>query len=423
MTSHQAAALLFDLALILTLSHALGVLAARLGQPVVIGEIVAGILIGPTLLGGSISKNLFPLATRPFLSTIANIGVALFMFTAGLELDRTLIRGCGRFVGIISAGSVLFPFSLGITLALFLADHNPTPNRLAFILFVGVAMSVTAFPVLVRILTEKDLHRTTLGMLAVACASVSDVLVWSLLAVVVAMIGLAGGAGFLVLGVVPYFLLMLTVVRRNIARLLRPSVDSEVRTRPRRLVITLVGLLLSGGITESLGLHFIFGAFLFGVIMPRDDTGALQREMAADLGKLMDTLMLPAFFVVAGLQVDLSHVGSEGLLTLILILLTSITGKVFGTFASARICRLQARHSVALSVLMNTRGLTELAVLSVGLQLGILTTQLYSLMVVMAVVTTAITGPLLLLIYPRRSPMRDHFSGNRETLFAARRKA
>lgn len=410
MTSHQVVILLFDLAIILALAHAFGGLAVRLGQPAVIGEMIAGILVGPSLFHGAISRTLFPVGMRLSLEAMANIGIALFMFAVGLELDRTLIRGYGRVTSIVSTGSMLVPCGLGVTLALFLTDRHAVPERLGFVLFMGVAMSITAFPVLARILTDRAMLRTTLGGLALACAAAGDVLAWSLLAAVVAVIGTGGRNHLLILGVVPYVLVMLTVVRPLLARLFAAQSSSGtagVRERSWRPAVVLVGLLASAGMTEWLGLHFIFGAFLFGVVMPRHSAGRVLEETGVGAGRLVNVLILPVFFVVAGMKVDLSGVRPADLVDLVLILLVATLGKFLGTFFGARLCGVRPRHSAALAVLMNTRGLTELVVLSVGLQLGVLPPRLYSIMVVMAIITTAMAGPLLAAVYPRRLVEND----------------
>lgn len=405
MSSHQAAVLLFDLALIMVLAHLFGSVASRLGQPTVIGEMLAGVLIGPSLLGTTILRTLFPPDVRPFLNVIADIGVALFMFAIGLEVDQKLIRGYGRVVGVVSIGSVLVPFGVGAASGAYLLSRSPVHERLGFVLFMGIAMSVTAFPVLARILTDRSLLHTSLGGLAVACAAAGDVLAWSSLAVVVAVVGSGGRSGLLLLGVVPYVLLMLTVVRPWLAWLLadRPGTEVSARTRHGEAAIVLIGVLASAGMTEWLGLHFIFGAFLFGIVIPRDRVDRTQRDIATGPGRPVNVLMLPVFFVVSGMNVDLSHFGSSGTAELALVLLAAIASKTLGTFAAARLCRLRPRHSIALGILMNTRGLTELVILSVGLQLGVLPPRVYSIMVMMAVVTTTMAGPLLTFICPRRS--------------------
>ncbi|MFG2168871.1 cation:proton antiporter [Micromonospora chersina] len=389
MTTFQATFLLLDLALILLLSQVCGGIARRLGQPSVIGEVIGGILAGPTLLG-TVSTTLFPMEVRPFLTALANVGVAVFMFLVGLELNQSTMREQGRIAVSVALSSIILPLSLGICLALFLVQRHAPEHRLGFLLFVGAAMSVTAFPVLARILTDRGLHRTTLGGLALACAAIDDVLAWSLLAVVVTIAGSGGAGQWLLLTIVPYLALMLGVVRP----LLRRYLARVTTITPGLLAKVFVGALLSGAATEWMGLHFLFGTFLFGVLIPREGTRRLRHGIVDSTERLNGALLLPVFFVVAGFKVDLST-DADGLIELALILLVAITGKFGGAFLAARLNRLPKRQSAMLAILMNTRGLTEIIILMVGLQLGLLDTGLYSMLVVMAVVTTAMAGPLL----------------------------
>ncbi|MGW1214558.1 cation:proton antiporter [Streptomyces sp. NPDC002499] len=404
MTSSQATALLTGLAVVIISAGLLGQLARRFGQPPVIGEILAGILLGPTLFGGALTDALLPADIRPFLTALADVGVAVFMFLVGLEFDRTLVRGTGRIAASVSLASLLLPCGLGMALGAYLLDSHPTDNHTGFVLFMGVAMSITAFPVLARILTDRDLHRTPLGALALCCAAVADVLAWSLLAVVVAVVA-PGGHPERALLFLPYLLLMLHPVRRLLGRLLtRPAATAP----PAAVLLATVfaGLLLSGAATEWMGLHFIFGAFLFGAVVPRAGSERLRADLRERVGLVNNVLLLPVFFLVAGLQVDLSGLGWSDLGQLALILLVATGGKLVGAYAGAFAVGLDRRISSALAVLMNTRGLTELIILSVGRQLGILDERLYSLMVVMALLTTAMTGPLLEAVYPRRLALR-----------------
>ncbi|MFI2760786.1 cation:proton antiporter [Streptomyces echinatus] len=393
MTTEQTTSLLVGLAAMVLLARLLGALARRLGQPAVIGEVLAGIALGPTLFHGALSDTLLPADTRPLLSALAAIGVAVFMFIVGLEWDAALIRGSGAIAPTVSLSSILLPFGLGAVLGLYLMDDYGTDDRTAFLLFMGIAMSITAFPVLARILTDRNMARTPLGVVALACASIDDVLAWSLLAAVVAISGSAGPDQWRILLAVPFLLAMLFLVRPALRRLVdrRPS----LRLTPTVFAGIVAGLLLSAAATEWLGLHYIFGAFLFGVVLPRSGTDRLRRDVHERLGHMSSTLLLPVFFLVAGLKVDLSGLDANGLGDLGLILLVAVGGKFVGAFAAARLNRMPVRQSAALATLMNTRGLTELIVLNVGLQLGYLDQELYSLMVVMAVVTTAMAGPLL----------------------------
>ncbi|MGW5867055.1 cation:proton antiporter [Streptomyces sp. NPDC055239] len=393
MTTQQTTSLLVGLAIMVVLARLLGALARRLGQPAVLGEVIAGIALGPTLFHGAISDALLPDSIRPLLGALAAVGVAIFMFIVGLDWDAGLIRESGGIAPWVSVGSIVLPFGLGALLGLHLVHDHGTGDRTAFMLFMGIAMSITAFPVLARILTDRGMARTSLGAVALACASIDDVLAWSLLAGVVALSGAAGTDQWRILLTIPYLLGMLFLLRPALRRMAdgRPS----LRLTPTVFGCVVAGLLLSAAATEWMGLHYIFGAFLFGVVLPRTGTEGLRREVHDRLGQMTGILLLPLFFLVTGLQVDLSGLDASMLGDLALILLVAVGGKFAGAFAAARLNRMPVRQSAALATLMNTRGLTELIVLNVGLQLGFLRQELYSLMVVMAVVTTAMTGPLL----------------------------
>jgi Kef-type K+ transport system membrane component KefB len=413
-TAHAVGQLLLALAAIMVLARALGALARRLGQPPVVGEIVAGILLGPSLFGTVVSDSLLPVDIRPALAGLANIGLVLFMFVVGYELDQTLVRGRQRTATAVSVGSVLAPLALGVGLALWLAPRHGVTDVLPFALFMGAAMAVTAFPVLARIVADRGMLRTEVGGLALASAAVDDVLAWSLLAAVVAL-GASGGAlPWELLGAVPYVVVMFWGVRPLLRRLAAAR-DRAGRLTPTILGAILAGLLLSSWLTELIGLHAIFGAFLFGTVMPRG-AEELRQEILERIEQVSVLLLLPVFFVTAGLRVDLSTVGGAGLVELALILLVAVAGKFLGAYAGARLCRVPRRHAGALATLMNTRGLTEIVILTVGLQLGILDGRLFSMMVVMALVTTAMAGPLLSLIYPRRLVDRDIAAAQRAAL-------
>jgi Kef-type K+ transport system membrane component KefB len=406
MSLYAVAMLLLGLAVIIGLARLLGMLARRLGQPAVIGEIVGGILLGPTLFNGAITRAIFPAETRPALALLANVGVCVFMFLVGMHLDHKLLRGQTRIASAVSLGAMLLPFGLGALLALHLFDGHPTGDRLAFVLFMGAAMAVTAFPVLARILTDKGLLDTPIGGLALACAAIGDVLAWALLAVVAAMAG-AGGEPWRVLLVVPYAVLLLRVVRPLLARLAAGGGFTGPIAGAGVLLAASVGLLLSAEATHWMGLHAIFGAFLFGAVMPRGGASALRERALPWVERIAAVLLLPVFFMIAGLKVDLSTVDLTALGELALILLVAIGGKFVGAFGAARATGVRPRHSAVLGILINTRGLTELIVLAVGLQLGVLDGTLYSLMVVMALVTTAMTGVLLRIVYPPRRVLED----------------
>ncbi|MXM68584.1 cation/H(+) antiporter [Streptomyces sp. HUCO-GS316] len=396
MTSHQVQFLFLDFGLILLLARSLGALAGRIGQPPVVGEILAGILMGPTLFGAAFADRLVPADVRPLLGALANIGVALFMFVVGLELEHRFLRGRVRITFGAALGSTLVPFALGIPLAFFLLRHHPTEQRAAFVVFTGLSVSVTAFPVLARILVGRGMSRMAIGGLALATAAVVDVVAWSALAGVQAVV--AGADDYWQVSLLIPFTLLLLAVRPLLRRVLVHGGSGSLP--PTGMAVVMVGVFLSGVATEMMGMHYIFGAFLFGVLMPREGTQALREEIYERTGEIT-SLLLPVYFVVAGLKVDLRGVGLDGLTELAAILFVAIAGKFGGTYLGARSQGLTSEDSGTLAALMNTRGLTELVILGVGLELGLLDGPLYSLMVVMALVTTAMTGPVLNLIRAR----------------------
>jgi Kef-type K+ transport system membrane component KefB len=404
MASNHVAALLFSLAAIVVSAWLFGALARKLGQPAVIGEIAGGILMGPTLFGGAISNFLFPTDIRPILSMLAGVGVAIFMFLVGVETEPGAVRQQGGATLAISLTSVILPFGLGVGLALYLLPRHPTHSHVGFILMIGIVMSVTAFPVLARILADRGMIRTQVGRLAVACAAIADLLAWSLLAVAVALMGI-NKTEWRILLLIPYVAVMIWVVRPLLKRMAKSHAENGELTLPA-LAATLTGLLVSAGFTEWIGLHYIFGAFLFGIAMPRDNAADLLSELQDKMGKFCSVLLLPAFFIVAGFTVNLSSIKGAALGELALILLIAIGGK-FGTFFAARAAHLSNRDAGALAALSNTRGLTELIILTLGLKLGVFDTSLYSMLVLMAVITTAMTSPILQLIYPTRAAEED----------------
>jgi len=407
MTDQEVQLFLVDLAIIILLARLLGMAAKRLGQPPVIGEIIAGIMLGPTLFDGKITATLFPMTLRQPLSALANLGVVMFMFAVGYLLDLRLIRGRERVAASVSVSSIILPLSLGVGLGVWLASRHHVHHVLPFALFVGTAMSVTAFPVLARILTDRGMHRTRIGGTALASAAIDDVLAWSLLAVVAAIAG-AGGQPLRLLLAPVYVGVMFGLVR-PLLRQLADVYQRRGRLTPNVLAATLAGLLLSSYATDWMGVKYIFGAFLFGVVMPREGAAAavLREEILNRLEQVSVLVLLPVFFVVSGLSVNLSSVGLSGLVELCLILLIAVVGKFAGAFAGARLAGVPGRSAGVLATLMNTRGLTGIVILSVGLQLHILDQSLYSLMIVMAIVTTVMAGPLLHFLYPGRFLVRD----------------
>jgi Kef-type K+ transport system membrane component KefB len=402
--------LLADVAIVIILARLLGAIARRLGQPPVLGEILVGILLGPTFFHARITNALFPTSLIPPLTALADIGLVLFMFVVGYEVDLRLIRGRERVAVAVSTGSVILPLVLGSLLGVWLAHRHHIAHVSTFALFIGTAMAATAFPVLARILTDRGLHRTRIGGIALASAAIADVLAWTLLAVVV---GLAGNtAQWKVLIAIPFAAAMFLVVRPLLRRLGQFYLKAG-RLTPNVLATVLAVLLLSCYATNWMGLHFIFGAFLFGVVMPREPVMAMREEILERLEQLSVVVLLPLYFVVSGLSINLSTIGRSGLEELGAILVVAIAGKLAGAYAGAQLTGVRGRNAGVLATLMNTRGLTELVILGVGLQLHILTKPLYALMVVMALVTTAMSGPLLKWIYPDKIMQRDRAAADR----------
>lgn len=402
--SNVLAHVLLALAAITLLARIIGGVFKRfLGQPAVIGEIVAGILLGPSMLGAispAAQEFLLPTAAAPFLGILSKVGVVLFMFLVGLELDMQKIRNSTHATIAISHASILVPFLLGTTLALGIYRSYSTSDVsfTAFSLFLGVSLSVTAFPVLARILIDRGVQNSRLGTLALACAAVDDVTAWTLLAVVTAIASaeVAGAAwtiGFLVVYIVAMFL----VVKPLTARFVIHEQRRQGPLSHTALAIVFVGLLLSAVATEAIGIHALFGAFLLGAILPHD--GRLADGLRARLEDVVLVLFLPAFFAFTGMRTQIGLLDdAQDWTVCALIVLVATVGKLGGTLAAARLCGLGWRPSVALGVLMNTRGLMELIVLNVGLDLGVITPKVFTMLVIMALVTTFATTPILDLV-------------------------
>ncbi|TMR24465.1 cation/H(+) antiporter [Nonomuraea turkmeniaca] len=377
-------------------------LARRLGQPAVLGEITAGILLGPTFFGTTVVEWLFPADTRQQLTAFAAVGVAIFMLTVGTEIDPALLRGRHRTVGLITVSSVVLPFGLGAALALYLWRAESAPP-LGYVLFMGVAMSITAFPVLARIVSDHGRLTTRLGNIAITSAALIDALAWVLLATVLAVAGGAGQDPWRLAAFLPFVVLTFTVVP-FIARKTKAWEESQAGD-VGVLAAVCCGLLLAGAATEWMGLHYIFGAFVFGVALARTGAGSSRfPQTVRGLTELNSALLLPVFFLVAGLQVDLSQLDGLTIVDVLVVVVLAVAGKFLAAYGAARVSGLDARQSAVIGILMNTRGLTELLVLGVGREAGLISPAIYSLMVVMAVLTTAMAGPSLRILSPANSP-------------------
>ena len=400
--------LIVQIAVIVIAARLVGVLFRRIGQPQVMGEMVAGILLGPSLLGWAapeLSAWLFPPGSLGFLNSISQIGLLVFMFLVGLELDPRLLREKGHAAVVTSHVSIVAPFFLGALLALYLYPRlsDGSVTFTGFALFMGAAMSVTAFPVLARILTERGLTRTRVGAVTLACAAVDDVTAWCILAGVVVLVR-SGAEGLPLWATVGGSLLFVAVMVFGVRRLLAGLEGRflrEGRVTQDALAVILLVALASAWTTEYLGIHALFGAFLAGAVMPRDD--GFVHALTGKLEDLTVVLLLPLFFAFTGLRTSIGLLsGAEMWGYCALIVAVAVAGKFGGSTLAARATGMSWRESGALGVLMNTRGLMELVILNIGLDIGVISPALFAMMVIMALATTFMTSPLLEWIYPTR---------------------
>lgn len=392
--------LLLQMIIILAAARGLGAIFRKIGQPRVIGEMVAGILLGPSLLGflaPGIQASLFPAPSLGSLQLLSQIGVILFMFVVGIELDVEHLRRKADAAVLVSHASIVVPFFLGCASALLLYRSMApagTPFS-AFALFLGVAMSITAFPVLARIIDERRMRQSHLGSTAIACAAVDDVTAWCLLAVVVALAranGL-GGAAWTILLTLLFIATMLFVVRPRMTRLVRE--EPEGQSASMGLLAGVFAFVFASALaTEMIGIHALFGAFLAGVCMPPNS--ALRRFLRERLETFSSVLLLPLFFAFTGLRTEIGLLNDwPSWLACAGIIAVAIAGKLGGSMVAARFTGMSWGDSFTLGALMNTRGLVELIVLNLGYDLKILSPRIFAMLVLMALVTTFMTGPLL----------------------------
>jgi Kef-type K+ transport system membrane component KefB len=387
-------------------SRILGLATRWLGQPMVVAEVIAGILLGPSLLGAAaplVEAAVFPPASFGALNMVSQIGLILFMCVIGLKLDLGLLRGRVRSTVAISHASIVVPFLLGGVLAV-VCYRRLAPAHIAltpFALFMGVAMSITAFPVLARILVELRMMHSKCGAIAISCAAVDDVTAWCVLAVVVsiARAGEVGGAIPTIALAALYVAIMVTVVRPCLVRL---DARVGIPLTQEAFAVVLLGVLASSWVTELIGIHALFGAFLFGAIIPR--RGELAAALVQKIEDVVVVLLLPLFFAYSGLRTEFGLLDSStDWLICIVIIMAACAGKFGGSAIAAKLTGLSWREASVIGVLMNTRGLMELIVLNIGLDLGVISTRLFTMMVVMALVTTFMTTPLIERLTGRKS--------------------
>jgi len=407
MSDSQITALLFvQLMCILAVCRSLGWLFARMRQPLVVAEMVAGFLLGPSFLGWLLPQlhgRLFPSASLPTLFALSQVGLVLYMFCVGLEFRVDLVARFGRRAISVSIAGIALPFALGGALALvmmriggfFTADVGVVHA----VLFLGAAMSITAFPVLARIISERGIAGTTIGSLALAAGAMDDAAAWIVLAIVLssftgnAALALAAAGGAVV-----YVVIVFLGVRRLLSRLAAAAErDGGV---PTATLVTVLGLLAAGAwFTDLVGLHLVFGAFVLGVGVPR---GVLSRELQRIIAPLTTALLVPLFFVYSGLNTHLTLIDSWSLLAMtVAVFLTACAGKGLACWAAARLSGAKPREALAIATLMNARGMVELILANLGLQRGLITLTLFAMLVMMAIGTTIMTGPLFSLVWER----------------------
>ena len=401
-STHPLSRLLVQLFVVIALAQLAGRVCRRIGQPAVVGEIITGIVLGPSLLGllaPELFAFVFPTDSLGALRLLSEVGVCLFMFVVGMELDVRQVQRNSHVAIAVSHVSIAFPYLLGVLLAYFLYGDlsGPSATFTSFALFMGVSMSITAFPVLARILQERGISRTFLGSTAMTCAAVGDVTAWTILAFVVAV---AGATSLVSLSLnallVLVFIIMMLGVRPALPHLLGRDRMTQEDPSHGTLAIVVCVVIAASLATEVIGIHALFGAFLAGAMMP--DVDGFRHRISQRLQAFSSVLLLPLFFAFTGLrtQIGLLH-DFEGWSICLLITAVATVGKLGGTAAAARFTGMPWVESLKLGALMNTRGLVELIALNIGYDLGILSARIFTMLVIMAVLTTMITGPLLTL--------------------------
>jgi Kef-type K+ transport system membrane component KefB len=395
--------LFLQIIIIVLAARVFGSLFARMGQPAVVGEMVAGILLGPSLFGwlapGAFDF-IFAASSLATLKLLSQIGVCIFMFVVGMDLDVGHLRHRAHTAVVVSHASILIPYFLGVSMALYLFPLLATPDTtfMAFALFMGISMSVTAFPVMARILEERGLSKTPLGSTAITCAAVDDVTAWIILAFVVAIVKAGGlGGSVVTIGLVLFFAAaMLFVVRPMLPRWIGARAIAAEPPGKGVLAGMLAFLLVSALTTEAIGIHALFGAFLAGVVMPQQ--GEFRHRLKMRIENFSSVFLLPLFFAFTGLRTQISLLNdAESWLICLGIIFIATLGKLGGSMVTARCTGMGWNDAFALGALMNTRGLMELIVLNIGYDLGILPLRIFAMLVLMALVTTLLTAPLLAL--------------------------
>ena len=397
------AILLAQIITIILVARVFGWVFKKIGQPSVIGEIIAGIVLGPSLVGlyfPEFSAALFPVESLGNLKFLSQIGLILFMFVIGMELDLKVLKNKANEAVVISHASIVIPFALGIGLSYFVYNQFAPEGVtfLSFSLFMGIALSITAFPVLARIVQERGIHKTKLGAIVITCAAADDITAWCILAVVIAIVkaGTFVSSLYIIMLAVLYVLAMIFIVKPFLKRIGDLYGSKDTIIKPVVAIFFLV-LILSSYATEVIGIHALFGAFMAGAIMP--DVPKFRTIFIEKVEDVALILLLPLFFVFTGLKTEIGLLNDPYLWKVTgFIILVAVVGKFLGSALAAKFVGQSWRDSLTIGALMNTRGLMELIVLNIGLELNVLTPEVFTMMVIMALVTTFMTGPALDLI-------------------------
>lgn len=406
-TNHHLAILFFlQLTVILVTCRVVGLLARRIGQPQVVGEMIAGVLLGPSLLGmlaPALHARLFPPASMRLIYTFAQVGLSLYMFLIGVEFDIDLIRRRLRSAASVSLAGIAVPFALGGIMSAFLFRDTglfaPGLQLWQAVLFMGSAMSITAFPMLARIIYERGMSGTSLGTLALAAGSSDDAAAWCLFAVVLASFGGTASVAVLAIGGGVAYALACFLILRPVLSRLGPIAEHNSGVGPAMLAWVLALLMLCCWFTDAIGIYSVFGAFILGAAMPR---GVFAARLQRHIGPLTTGFLLPMFFVYSGLNTKIGLVNTGPLWLLALgVLVAACLGKGVACWGAARLNGEPNREAMAIGALMNARGLMELILLNIGYERGIITRTFFSIMVVMAVVTTLMATPVFELVYGR----------------------
>jgi Kef-type K+ transport system membrane component KefB len=397
---HPLAILLGQIITIIIVARFFGWIFKKIGQPSVIGEIIAGIFLGPSLVGlyfPEYSAALFPPASLGNLQFLSQIGLILFMFVVGMELDLKVLKNKANDAVVISHASIVIPFALGICLSYFIY-YKFAPQGIEFLsfsLFMGIAMSITAFPVLARIVQERGIHKTKLGSIVITCAAADDITAWCILAAVIAIVK-AGSfeSSLFVIGLAVFYVLLMLFLVKPFFKKVGELYSKNENLSKAVVAIFFLTLIISSYLTEIIGIHALFGAFMTGVIMP--DSAKFRHIFVEKVEDVALILLLPLFFVFTGLRTQIGLLNDPYLWKITgFIILVAVVGKFLGSALAARFVGQNWKDSLTIGALMNTRGLMELVVLNIGYDLGVLTAEVFTMMVIMALVTTFMTGPAL----------------------------